>query len=141
MAVERLLEPYAGVGTGHNPAHRVATGRPGSQANPCDGVQHRRDVAGLDVVQLNLLARGDVSPPLAVLVDQLRQPARGLRLDGAAGATADHEDVGLCLRAHSVSLQSVAFLRSQPVVPLGAQTAEVDGQAGSLRSRDVGRAH
>ena len=141
-AVERLVQPDAGVLGGHHVADRVPARRPGRQPVPAERLEHLGHFAVADPVQLDLLAGGEVHPVLGVAG---RHPGEAPHLRGrghAAGdADADHEHLVLQLGAHAVGLQGEAVLGGEPAVALGGQPGQVDGEAGALGRGDVRSCH
>ena len=142
-AVERLVQPDAGVLGAHHVADRVTARRPGRQPVAAERRRARRSTSRSRTQCSSTFWRvvtwSQSSPCRAAT--RARPRAWPVGSDPTGDPDPDHEHVVLALRAHAVGLERVAVLGSQPVVALDGQAVEVDGQAGALGCGDVRSCH
>ena len=103
--VKHLVRVNAGVGRSYHVADGVAAGFAGGQARGAQQPQHLGALGQGDVVELDVLAGGDVAlAQRGVLVGHLAEALHGLRGEDAAGnLDADHLHVGLALAVYALA--------------------------------------
>jgi len=123
--VERLMRANAGQRAGRHVAHDVAAGFAGGEANLGQETQRLRHLWQTDVVDLHILAGGQVSRPLPEVAGDAGQDGQLLAVEPALrDADAQHLHAGQAPHAVDAVLQSQG---AEIILRDAAPTAQGDG--------------